>query len=604
MNQETILNKIHILAIAPYEGMAQTLLSINNKRTDVEIDVRLGNLRTGLDIAREMLDADHYDVILSRGGTAELLRSKLDIPVSEVQFSVYDLLRCIKMAENYGEQFAIAGFSALTGQAKTLLDLLQLNVKIVTFHSQEEAPPLLEKLKKQRISLVICDLISMDFSRSLGLNTIFVPSGEESINEAIDTAIGIYYANYSANRDIEVLKRALINDNEYITIYDENGELWFSNSATTGFDSHLMLELNAAKDEYLSLQNKTTVRRIGGTVLKIVNRTVSYGNDHYIMLRFSLRPVFFEDEDKTVSIYDASDEEYSDYPADMNSSNLVGKTHVLLDRYSESTLPVLIAGERGTGKRRAAFILYKSGRLSKKPYYEIDCSLITEKKWNSLLNNENSPLNEVGVTIHIKDVDRLSNKELGKLYDYINDSSLLKRCRIIFSMVVSDDNASALQEQLYNSFSCLLLLLTPLRQRKEDIPGIATLYINQMNLRLGRQIVGFDSPAMELVKNYRWSENLDQFQRVLKELMLITDTPYITAESVKTVLQQEDRINPGGAAIRHPEAIDLSRPLHDIENEIVKLVLSEENMNREKTAKRLNISRSTLWRMLKNQTEK
>ena len=95
-----------------------------------------------------MLQYNHYDAVLSRGGTAELLRKELDILVEEVPISVYDVLRCIKMAEKYTGKLAITGFSALTSTAKILCDLLQLNIKIVTFENEEEVLPTLKLLKE------------------------------------------------------------------------------------------------------------------------------------------------------------------------------------------------------------------------------------------------------------------------------------------------------------------------------------------------------------------------------------------------------------------------------------------------------------------------
>ena len=133
-----MVKKIKILAIAPYPGMSELLTQISQTRQDAEITVRLGNLNDGLDIAKNLLQHNSYDVILSRGGTAELLKKSLSAFVVEIPLSVYDILRCIKMAQNYGGKFAIAGFSGITSNAKILCDLLQIDTKIVTFFDEKE----------------------------------------------------------------------------------------------------------------------------------------------------------------------------------------------------------------------------------------------------------------------------------------------------------------------------------------------------------------------------------------------------------------------------------------------------------------------------------
>lgn len=82
-------------------------------REDMELDVFVGDLNEGAMIARNNLHSD-YDVIISRGGTAELIGQVTHIPVIEVTLSVYDILRAIKLAENYADRYAIVGFPAIT----------------------------------------------------------------------------------------------------------------------------------------------------------------------------------------------------------------------------------------------------------------------------------------------------------------------------------------------------------------------------------------------------------------------------------------------------------------------------------------------------------
>ena len=91
------MKKYKILAIAPYKGMAEIIQNISKEDDELELTVKIGDLEEGLNIVRSLSQANDYDLILSRGGTAELIRENLPILVSEVPFSVYDLLRCIKI---------------------------------------------------------------------------------------------------------------------------------------------------------------------------------------------------------------------------------------------------------------------------------------------------------------------------------------------------------------------------------------------------------------------------------------------------------------------------------------------------------------------------
>lgn len=143
----------------------------------------------------------------------------------------------------------------------------------------------------------------------------------------------------------------------------------------------------------------------------------------------------------------------------------------------------------------------------------------------------------------------------------------------------------------------LVLRLKPLRERTEDIPGIATLYISQINNELGKQIVGFEPEAMALMKQYSWRENLSQFKRIIRELVLQTESYYIPTHLVQHLLKQEQPAHPHSGS-GDPETLNLNQTLDLINYDIVRIVLEQENGNRSRAASRLGISRSTLWRLL------
>ena len=93
------------------------MTEITKERNDIELTIDIGDLENGLNIAKSY-DLDDFDVIISRGGTAKMLAANVSLPVVEVEISVYDILRTIKLAENYAQRFAIIGYPAITDCAK------------------------------------------------------------------------------------------------------------------------------------------------------------------------------------------------------------------------------------------------------------------------------------------------------------------------------------------------------------------------------------------------------------------------------------------------------------------------------------------------------
>ena len=140
--------RTRILGIAPYQGMNTVMERAAQAYPHIQLDVFTGDLEVGVAIVQRM-SPNVYDCIISRGGTATLIRQVTDLPVVEVQISVYDVLSAMKLAENYSKRYAIVGFPNITEPAHTLCDLLGYSLDILTVYSGEEAEETLKKLKAE-----------------------------------------------------------------------------------------------------------------------------------------------------------------------------------------------------------------------------------------------------------------------------------------------------------------------------------------------------------------------------------------------------------------------------------------------------------------------
>ena len=144
---------------------------------------------------------------------------------------------------------------------------------------------------------------------------------------------------------------------------------------------------------------------------------------------------------------------------------------------------------------------------------------------------------------------------------------------------------------------CTKLELPNLRSRADEIPSLASLCLGSLNLELGKQISGFEPRAMELLRQFDWPYNYTQFRQVLQSLAAMTSSAYISGWAVAELLDQER-----GAARREPPAFSEHPPeqrtLEEIIRAAIRRTLDECGGNQTAAAKRLNISRTTLWRHL------
>lgn len=596
------MKKLKILFIAPYPGLVEAIHQVVQDAEDIDATIKVGDMKDGALIAKSMM-AQHFDVIISRGGTALLIRDTVNLPVIDIPVSVYDIIRSIKMAENYSEKFAIAGYPSITDCARILCDLLQLDTEIVTFHKMEDIPQQITSLRQKGYELVICDTIGATTASQLGMNSILISSWTESIELALENARALISSSAYYFRQKEIFRSILTEMEENLLVYDPEGNLWFSSIAKPETQNRLYHMIEPMLPSFFKEPGQLIEKRAGSLVYSIQNRHIFMDGQRYTVISISRKEFPFPDQDQSISIYNKQEENTNDFSFSYNSANYIGNIRDTIDAYSQTLFPTLILGESGTGKDKAAALIYKNSTLQNHPFYTIDCELLGERRWYTLFSSPNSPLCSMKTTLYFKNINYLTTSQVEKLITYLEQTNLSKTNHLLFSYVdkkESPSGQSTICNYLLNRMQCLLLHLPPLRERKKDIPSILTLYLNQLNLEMGKQIIGFEPDAMELMKNFSWPQNLNQLQRILRELVVITKDSYINKDTILQLLKNESLSYPETWSHTEDFMFDLNRTLDEINYDIIRIVLQEEDMNRERTAKRLGISRSTLWRILKS----
>ena len=108
------------------------------------------------------------------------------------------------------------------------------------------------------------------------------------------------------------------------------------------------------------------------------------------------------------------------------------------------------------------------------------------------------------------------------------------------------------------------------------------------------QVIGFDEDALTTLKEYSWLFNIDQLKQVIRELLISSDSEYITRQNVERILQKYR------STWLENSDLNLNLSLAEIELQIIRRVLKDEKGNQVRAAERLGISRSTMWRRLQS----
>jgi len=129
--------------------------------------------------------------------------------------------------------------------------------------------------------------------------------------------------------------------------------------------------------------------------------------------------------------------------------------------------------------------------------------------------------------------------------------------------------------------------------RLQEVDTLTTLFISEFNTFYGKQVVGIRKEALLKLKAYMWPGNTIQFKNVIEELVVLCKSDYIELEDVEQILSEKSsREN------LEVDVIELKGTLEEIEKNIIQKILEKEDMNQSQAARRLGISRSTLWRKL------
>lgn len=593
-----INGKIRILGIAPYEGMKSIMSKLASAREDIELSVYVGDLYKGAEIAQQNFQ-ENYDVIISRGGTAELIGKVTQIPVIEITLSVYDILRAMKLAENFSARYAIVGFPSITSSAHLLCDLLQYNIDIFTIHNLDEVQTTLKGLKKKGYKMVLCDMIANTTAKQLGLNAILITSGNESINSAFDQAVKLCKSYANIREENKFLRNVIRGQSNQTVVFDQDGNLYFSTLAQESSEEAIRL-LKKEIPDALDCDTHRIFKNISGTLYSITSKKMLYGSRGFVVFYFTASKIPLTSGKYGILYSSQKDVEDRFFNSFYSVTGAIGELQSTIEQMTQSQFPIMITGEEGTGKEQVAGAIFSQSQLKNNPLITINCSLINDKSWTFLTNHYKSPFNDNNNTIYLKNIDALSESRRKQLLSIIVDMNLCRRNRMMFSCVCKREAPipdSCME--FVNLLSCLTLHLSPLREQPEQIPVLANLYLSTLNVNLAKEILGLEPAAAEMLEKYDWPSNYTQFKRILNELAVITTTSYITASSVLSLLDKEKTAAYTAGATAQALPFSLDRTLDEINQDIIHIVLNETGGNQSAAAKKLGISRTTLWRLLK-----
>lgn len=185
-----------IVLIAPYQGMVHEALEVCRAYGE-QVEILTGRMGQGVELARKSVLED-AGVLISRGGTFLSIAEEIAIPAVEVAVTPYDVLRALLKARDLGTKFAIVGFENVIGSVKEWSALLNVPVFPVVIEQtdtgKEIAAKVQEVIHQEQVDCILGDASVIDIVQDMGIRGVLIESGKASIWAAIQEAKRILLA--------------------------------------------------------------------------------------------------------------------------------------------------------------------------------------------------------------------------------------------------------------------------------------------------------------------------------------------------------------------------------------------------------------------------
>lgn len=581
--------------------------------------------------ARE-LERHGCDLIVARGVHAHIIKRDVKLPLVEIRVTQQELASVmLDLKEELGlpcPKIALIGFSNMFSDTDHFNRLFDIDLRLYMVKQNDELDDAVEHAFADGCNAVIGGDIVCKSAQKEKLPYRFIPSGQESLRNALGTATRVAYA-------IDMEKRNSAEINALLN-YTFNGIIQVDSSG-------IVRRINRISNDLLECP---TAAVLGRPILEILpnlsrellENALKRGQEayafmldiHHKAIVVNIAPILVENQIEGAVLTFQEGQRLIEMDSEMRRElyqrgfvakhsfeNMIQEdpeTVQMLElakRISKFTAPILLTGETGSGKNILAQCIHNESLVHSNAFVSIDCSAwLPETIDNMLFGNFTVRKDSIvdsyaemaqGGTLYLSHVEMLPLETQYKLLCLIRGRFLhngpsrpvAANVRVIASTAVnliSRVEKGELRSDLYYALNVLSLEVLPLRRRRADILGWMVLYLDEWQKKYKRY-VHLTQGARNYLLDYDWPGNLDQLCSVCERLVLLTQKRNIDEVFLRQQLEQvTPRLLPG------TEQIVLYKDQKAVE---IAALLKKHHGNRQKVADELGVSKTTLWRYLK-----
>jgi DNA-binding NtrC family response regulator len=298
------------------------------------------------------------------------------------------------------------------------------------------------------------------------------------------------------------------------------------------------------------------------------------------------------------------------------TSKQMAEVYEILDAVAASDASAILTGESGTGKEVAARAIHERGARARGPFFALNAAAIPETLIESeLFGHEKGAFTGAVTsrpgcfelahkgTLLLDEIAEMPMPLQPKLLRVLEDGRVRRlgaRQEFAFDVRVlaatNRDPREAVQkgllrEDLYYRLNVFTVTLPPLRERKEDIPGLAQRVLREFNEKHSASVVALRPEALDLLMSYTWPGNVRELRNVMERAVILAKGEWIEPSHLPPYLRHPE---PTARIVLPPGATAA-----EMEKELILRTLEQTGNNKAEAARRLGLDVKTIRNKLK-----
>ena len=632
---------IRMLIVVPYRELYDLVQDYARDSEISQYEVRIEHL-FGSE-CKKIKDCD-ADIVVARGMTAKAIaRANPHVHMVEISISISDLIEALLECREIdnGKGVGVILTNPDICDPILLQDLVGFPIYLRSAEDEAELYAAISELYTIGIRTFIGGLTLCRRCEDLGLRYFHIKSGKEAVLRALSEALAAAKSLDRERAKTNLISTVLNNAEDAMLAIDNSGIIFASNSQASALfvkDKDKSLEGLRLSKIFPDIESNSCLKELSetGTIFTIgeqlilIKKTPLIVNEESFGVLITCRNVeALRETERNIQKALSNKGLLAHY----TFSDIIFKSGIMQSliasayKYSQVDSNLLIAGETGTGKELFAQSIHNASKRCTQPFVAVNCAALPEQLLESelfgytegafsgavkggrvglfeLAHRGTIFLDEIGempLNLQAKILRVLEEKEIRKIG---GDTVVPIDVRVISATNIDMNERirkGQFRKDLYYRINLLNLSIPPLRQRPEDIEILFLNFMRRFASRCNIREPKIDSDVMRVLCRYPWYGNIRELRNLCERLIILNDGNCISSSMVESMLSLDN----GSFMYLQETATEVKREIHfnrigDAGDSYATRLAASGKSHKEFAAS-LGISRTTLWRRLKQE---